>query len=109
MQLTLSYLSIWIDSKLVKGTLCTSIIRYKTPATPLGKPNREEQGRHNPIPNFGLGEIEGSACNTTGCVKAGLNLFVHFQIAHHKGYVKVDWNRMTSDSTSFADKVKIDF
>ena len=28
------------------------------------------------------------------------------QIAHHKGYVKVDWNRMTDDSASMADKLK---
>jgi hypothetical protein len=30
---------------------------------------------------------------------------LRLQIAHHKGYIKVDWNRMTTDSTSFADKV----
>eukprot|EP00092_Neocalanus_flemingeri_P004978 GFUD01005354.1.p1 GENE.GFUD01005354.1~~GFUD01005354.1.p1 ORF type:complete len:151 (-),score=57.50 GFUD01005354.1:346-798(-) len=28
------------------------------------------------------------------------------QIAHHKGYIKVDWNKMTSDSASMADKIK---
>merc|ERR1712227_826838 len=28
------------------------------------------------------------------------------QIAHHKGYIKVDWNRMTNDSASMADKIK---
>jgi len=28
------------------------------------------------------------------------------QIAHHKGYIKVDWNKMTNDSTSMADKLK---
>merc|ERR1712055_180832 len=28
------------------------------------------------------------------------------QIAHHKGYIKVDWNKMTQDSTSVADKIK---
>ena len=28
------------------------------------------------------------------------------QIAHHKGYIKVDWNRMTNDSLSIADKLK---
>ena len=28
------------------------------------------------------------------------------QIAHHKGYVTVDWNKMTKDSTSLSDKVK---
>lgn len=28
------------------------------------------------------------------------------QIAHHKGYVKVDWSKMTNDSTSLADRVK---
>jgi len=28
------------------------------------------------------------------------------QIAHHKGYVKVDWNKMTNDSSSLASQVK---
>lgn len=28
------------------------------------------------------------------------------QIAHHKGYIKVDWNRMTNDSASVADRVR---
>merc|ERR1719309_500460 len=28
------------------------------------------------------------------------------QIAHHKGYVKVDWNKMTSDSATVADKIQ---
>merc|ERR1719429_117783 len=28
------------------------------------------------------------------------------QIAHHKGYIKVDWSRMTEDSASVADKIK---
>merc|ERR1712183_469940 len=28
------------------------------------------------------------------------------QIAHHKGYIKVDWNKMTNDSASMADKIK---
>eukprot|EP00090_Calanus_glacialis_P030800 TRINITY_DN5006_c0_g1_i1.p1 TRINITY_DN5006_c0_g1~~TRINITY_DN5006_c0_g1_i1.p1 ORF type:complete len:150 (-),score=56.07 TRINITY_DN5006_c0_g1_i1:164-613(-) len=28
------------------------------------------------------------------------------QIAHHKGYIKVDWNKMTTDSASMADKIK---
>lgn len=28
------------------------------------------------------------------------------QIAHHKGYVKIDWNKMTDDSTSLADRMK---
>merc|ERR1712203_998988 len=28
------------------------------------------------------------------------------QIAHHKGYIKVDWSKMTEDSTSVADKIK---
>ena len=28
------------------------------------------------------------------------------QIAHHNGYIKVDWNKMTNDTTSIADKVK---
>jgi len=28
------------------------------------------------------------------------------QIAHHKGYIKVDWNKMTNDSSSMADKLK---
>lgn len=28
------------------------------------------------------------------------------QIAHHKGYIKVDWNRMTNDTSSMADKLK---
>merc|ERR1711970_126873 len=28
------------------------------------------------------------------------------QIAHHKGYVKVDWNKMTNDSSSLANQVK---
>ena len=31
---------------------------------------------------------------------------VFWQIAHHKGYIKVDWNRMGSDSASVADRVK---
>jgi len=28
------------------------------------------------------------------------------QIAHHKGYIKVDWSKMTEDSASVADKIK---
>jgi len=28
------------------------------------------------------------------------------QIAHHKGYIKVDWAKMTSDSATVADKLK---
>ena len=28
------------------------------------------------------------------------------QIAHHKGYVKVNWNRMSRDSATLADRVK---
>jgi len=28
------------------------------------------------------------------------------QIAHHKGYIKVNWDKMTNDSTSMADKLK---
>jgi uncharacterized membrane protein (Fun14 family) len=28
------------------------------------------------------------------------------QIAHHKGYIKVNWDKMTTDSTSMADKLK---
>merc|ERR1719293_590296 len=28
------------------------------------------------------------------------------QIAHHKGYIKVDWNKMTNDSASMADRIK---
>jgi len=28
------------------------------------------------------------------------------QIAHHKGYIKVNWNKMTDDSASVADKIK---
>jgi len=28
------------------------------------------------------------------------------QIAHHKGYVKVDWNKMTNDTSSLAERVK---
>jgi len=28
------------------------------------------------------------------------------QIAHHKGYVKVDWNKMTNDTSSMADNIK---
>merc|ERR1719150_2126534 len=28
------------------------------------------------------------------------------QIAHHKGYIKVDWNKMTNDSATVADKLK---
>ena len=28
------------------------------------------------------------------------------QIAHHKGYIKVNWDKMTNDSTSMADKMK---
>lgn len=28
------------------------------------------------------------------------------QIAHHKGYIKVDWAKMTNDSASLADRVK---
>merc|ERR1712001_57967 len=28
------------------------------------------------------------------------------QIAHYKGYVTVDWNRMANDSSSFSDRVK---
>jgi len=28
------------------------------------------------------------------------------QIAHYKGYVKVDWNRMANDTSSLSDRVK---
>merc|ERR1711879_872671 len=28
------------------------------------------------------------------------------QIAHHKGYIKVDWNKMGRDSSTVADRVK---
>merc|ERR1719356_977729 len=28
------------------------------------------------------------------------------QIAHYKGYITVDWNRITNDSSSFSDQVK---
>merc|ERR1712012_1481914 len=28
------------------------------------------------------------------------------QIAHHKGYIKVDWNKVSNDSASMADKLK---
>merc|ERR1712088_434285 len=28
------------------------------------------------------------------------------QIAHYKGYVTVDWNRITNDSSSFSDRMK---
>ena len=28
------------------------------------------------------------------------------QIAHHKGYIQVDWNRMANDSSSFTDRLK---
>merc|ERR1712004_945744 len=28
------------------------------------------------------------------------------QIAHYKGYVTVDWNRLTNDSSSFSDRMK---
>ena len=28
------------------------------------------------------------------------------QIAHHKGYIKVDWNKMTNDSATLADQMK---
>ena len=28
------------------------------------------------------------------------------QIAHHKGYIKVNWDKMTNDSSSMADKLK---
>lgn len=28
------------------------------------------------------------------------------QIAHHKGYIKVNWNRMTNDTNGMADKMK---
>jgi len=28
------------------------------------------------------------------------------QIAHHKGYIKVDWNKMAGDSSSMADRLK---
>ena len=28
------------------------------------------------------------------------------QIAHHKGYVTVDWNRMANDTSSFSDRLK---
>jgi len=31
---------------------------------------------------------------------------VILQIAHHKGYIKVDWNKMTNDTSSMADKLK---
>merc|ERR1719293_122066 len=28
------------------------------------------------------------------------------QIAHHKGYIKVDWNKVSNDSVTMADKLK---
>lgn len=28
------------------------------------------------------------------------------QIAHHKGYIQVDWNKMVNDSSSFSDRLK---
>jgi FUN14 domain-containing protein 1 len=28
------------------------------------------------------------------------------QIAHHKGYVKVDWNRMSDDTSGVADRIR---
>jgi FUN14 domain-containing protein 1 len=28
------------------------------------------------------------------------------QIAHYKGYIKVDWNRMANDTSSLSDRVK---
>ena len=28
------------------------------------------------------------------------------QIAHHKGYITVDWNKMTEDTSTLADRMK---
>lgn len=28
------------------------------------------------------------------------------QIAHHKGYIKVDWNKITNDTSSVAERMK---
>lgn len=35
-----------------------------------------------------------------------LNSISVLQIAHHKGYIKVNWNRMTNDTNGMADKMK---
>jgi hypothetical protein len=28
------------------------------------------------------------------------------QVAHHQGYIEVDWSRVTSDTTSLADRLR---
>ena len=35
-----------------------------------------------------------------------ISLITVLQIAHHKGYIKVDWNKMTNDSATLADQMK---